>query len=115
MARAGKRVTYVPPYTSQGVTKDCVYKLLTARDLIMDNLFLLQSSLPLTLEGGRLELSKDLHLTLDEDTGNVHLRRWWWNTKSRKLCPNKRGVCVSAEVMQSLLELLPELYTTMLD
>ena len=108
-------MTYVPPYTSQGVTKECVYKLLTQRDIIMDNLFLLQSSLPLGGEGCRLELSKDLHLTLDEDSGNVHLRRWWWNTKTRKLFPNKQGVCLTADVVQSILDLLPELYTAMLD
>ena len=115
MARAGRRVTYIPPYSSQGITKDCVYKLINQRAIIMDNIFLLQSSLPLTTDATRLELSRDLHLTLDEDSGTVHLRRWWWNNKSQKLCPNKRGVCLSAECMQSILELLPEVYAHMLD
>ena len=112
MQQQGRRVTYVAPFTSQGLSKSAVYTLLEKQELVMQNIFYLLSSLPLPGDG-RIQLQKDLYLSMDEENGTVHFRKWWYSKKAQKLVPHKRGVAFNVDELQTIMDLLPDLYTLM--
>lgn len=112
MRQKGKRITRITPFTAQCLTKPAVLTLLEQQDQIMQNLMLLMSSLPLP-GGGMIQLQKELYLSMDEENGNVHLRKWWWSKKEDKLCPYRRGVTLNGDELQTIMDILPDLYNYM--
>ena len=104
----GQEQKYVPPYTSQVLSREACDVLFENRDEVVDVLMRLKSGDELEEEDqvmwklGRSNECK-LYLKVDTDTLTCHIRKYWYDRNDDILRPTQRGVTVNSDEMLNIL------------
>lgn len=115
LARQGKRVSFLAPFTCHHLPKAAVSRLMIQKETIVDLLARVCSGEVLEEEESMLQLHMNHYLRVDGENQLAHLRTFWYSSQERKLLPHKRGVAISLEEMLAMIELLDDLFDYMFD
>lgn len=115
LARQGKKVSFLAPFTCHHLPKLAVKTLMERKDIIVDLLARACSGEVMDEEECMLQLHLNHYLRVDGENQLAHLRTFWYSSQERKMLPHKRGVAISLEEMLALAELLDDLYDFLYD
>ncbi len=98
--------SFIIPYMHEFFSLEEGRDIVLRAETLHGDVFNMQMGLP--VEGEELIKigQKDLFIYLDENSGNVHIRRYWMN-KEGEMKPHKRGCCLSLEEFTNFLMTIP--------